>query len=109
CYILLTGYVVFAGADYVDAPRFRKLDRIPGPRKIINKNLSPDSGDDSDDSSDGGADEDPPPEKPTGGGQKAEPPESAPDEAPPPQEEMPAESAPPDDFVDEIAETVEEI
>ncbi len=110
CYILLTGYVVFAGADYVDAPRFRKLDRIPGPRKIINKNLSPDPDDDSDNGGPG-PDDGPPPAEPTGG-QKAEPPESAPEETPPPQEEVPAESAPPVETVDEVdefSETVDEL
>lgn len=41
-YIVLTGYVIFSGADYVDAPHFTKLDRIPGPSRIIRTKLGND-------------------------------------------------------------------
>ncbi len=38
-YIALGGYAVLAGADYVDAPRLRLLDRIPGVRRVVEENL----------------------------------------------------------------------
>lgn len=38
-YLLLGGYVVLAGADYVDARRFRLLDRVPGVRRTVENNL----------------------------------------------------------------------
>ena len=40
-YILLCGYVIFAGADFVDAPKMPRLDRIPGPRRILTGSLPP--------------------------------------------------------------------
>lgn len=38
--VLLAGYVVFVGADYVDAPTLEKLDRIPGVRREVEFNLA---------------------------------------------------------------------
>ncbi len=38
-YIVLGGYVVLAGADYVDARRLRLLDRVPGVRTVVETKL----------------------------------------------------------------------
>lgn len=38
-YLVLAGYVVFLGADYLDAPRVGWLDRVPGVRRVIELNL----------------------------------------------------------------------
>jgi flagellin-specific chaperone FliS len=38
-YLLLGGYVVLTGADYVDAEKFRLLDRVPGVRRTVEENL----------------------------------------------------------------------
>ncbi len=40
-YLLLGGYAVFCGADYVDAPQLRILNRVPGVRQIVLSNLAP--------------------------------------------------------------------
>jgi hypothetical protein len=40
-YILVGGYVVLCGGDYVDAPRLRMLDRIPGMRRVAERHLLP--------------------------------------------------------------------
>jgi hypothetical protein len=39
-YVVLGGYVIVAGADYVDAPRIRLLNRVPGVRSITAGNLA---------------------------------------------------------------------
>ena len=38
-YIALCGYVVFAGADYVDAPQYQLLHRVSGVRQVVETNL----------------------------------------------------------------------
>jgi hypothetical protein len=38
-YIALCGYVVFAGADYVDAPQYQLLHRVSGVREVVETNL----------------------------------------------------------------------
>lgn len=38
-YILIGGYVVLAGGDYVDAQRLKRIDRVPGVRKLVETNL----------------------------------------------------------------------
>ncbi len=38
-YTLLGGYVILAGADFVDAPHLRVLDRVPGVRREVEGNL----------------------------------------------------------------------
>jgi len=39
-YMILGVYVVAAGADYVDAPHLRLLDRVPGVRQVVEKRLA---------------------------------------------------------------------
>ncbi len=39
-YIVLAAYVILAGADLVDAPKLKGLDRVPGVRKIVETNLT---------------------------------------------------------------------
>lgn len=39
-YILLGGYIVLAGGDYVDAQKLKLLDRVPGVRKVVETNLA---------------------------------------------------------------------
>lgn len=39
-YVAICGYVVFNGADYVDAESVRFLDRIPGVRQVVVTNLA---------------------------------------------------------------------
>jgi hypothetical protein len=39
CYIALGGYVVLAGADYVDSPRIKWLDRVAGVRRTVEGGL----------------------------------------------------------------------
>jgi hypothetical protein len=34
-YIVLAGYIVLSGADYVDAPRLKQIDRVAGVRKVV--------------------------------------------------------------------------
>jgi hypothetical protein len=38
-YLVLAGYVVLLGADYVDARRLRLLDRVPGVRRTVQAHL----------------------------------------------------------------------
>ena len=38
-YIVLAGYVVLVGADYVDSPQLNLLDRVPGVRQVVETNL----------------------------------------------------------------------
>lgn len=38
-YILLGAYIVLAGGDFVDAPRLRLLNRVPGVRQIVQTRL----------------------------------------------------------------------
>jgi hypothetical protein len=38
-YLVLGGYVIFLGADYVDAPRVSWLDRVPGVRRVVETSL----------------------------------------------------------------------
>jgi hypothetical protein len=38
-YIVLAGYVVLAGADYVDSPRLKWLDRVAGVRRTVEGSL----------------------------------------------------------------------
>jgi hypothetical protein len=40
-YLVLAGYVIFLGADYVDAPPVGWLDRVPGVRRVIEADLVP--------------------------------------------------------------------
>jgi hypothetical protein len=39
-YIVLAAYVILAGADLVDAPKLKGLDRVPGVCKIVESNLA---------------------------------------------------------------------
>jgi len=39
-YVVIGGYVVLAGADFVDAPNLRWLDRVPGVRRVVEVNLA---------------------------------------------------------------------
>ena len=39
-YIVLGAYIVLCGADYVDAPQFRLLNRVPGVRQVVEKSLA---------------------------------------------------------------------
>jgi len=39
-YIVLGGYVILAGADYVDAQKLAGLGRVPGVRKVVESNLA---------------------------------------------------------------------
>jgi hypothetical protein len=39
-YILVAAYVVLCGADYVDAPQLRLLNRVRGVRELVEANLS---------------------------------------------------------------------
>jgi hypothetical protein len=43
-YIVLGGYVILLGADYVDAQRVQWLDRVPGVRRVVKVNLKPPQG-----------------------------------------------------------------
>ncbi|MGC8782086.1 MAG: hypothetical protein ACP5UQ_14590 [Anaerolineae bacterium] len=38
-YLVLIGYAVLAGADYVDAQRLRFLNRVPGVRQVVERSL----------------------------------------------------------------------
>lgn len=38
-YILLAAYVILCGADYVDAPQLRLLNRVPGVRQVVEGHL----------------------------------------------------------------------
>ena len=38
-YIVITGYAVLAGADYVDAERIKLLNRVPGVRQVVEGSL----------------------------------------------------------------------
>jgi hypothetical protein len=40
-YVVLSGYVMLVGADYVDAPRLQRLGRVPGVRLVVEANLAP--------------------------------------------------------------------
>lgn len=42
--IILTGYIIYSGADFVDAPTLEKLDRIPGPPQIFDLLIAPMAG-----------------------------------------------------------------
>lgn len=39
-YVVLSGYVILVGADYVDAPRLQRLGRLPGVRLVVEANLT---------------------------------------------------------------------
>ena len=39
-YILVGGYVVLAGGDYVDAQRLKLIDRVPGVRRVLEASLA---------------------------------------------------------------------
>jgi hypothetical protein len=39
-YLVIGGYVVLAGADFVDAPNLRWLDRVPGVRRVVETELA---------------------------------------------------------------------
>ncbi len=39
-FIVLAGYVILAGADFVDARRLRLLNRVPGVRQVVETNLA---------------------------------------------------------------------
>jgi hypothetical protein len=43
-YIVLGGYVILLGADYVDAQRVQWLDRVPGVRRVVQVSLEPPQG-----------------------------------------------------------------
>jgi hypothetical protein len=34
-YLVVSAYVILAGADYVDAPRLKILNRVPGVRTVV--------------------------------------------------------------------------
>jgi hypothetical protein len=38
-YLIITGYAVLAGADYVDAARLKILNRVPGVRQVVETSL----------------------------------------------------------------------
>jgi hypothetical protein len=38
-YVLMGGYVILVGGDYVDARSLEKLDRVPGVRRVVEMNL----------------------------------------------------------------------
>jgi hypothetical protein len=38
-YIALSGYVILAAGDYVDAPRLQRFGRVPGVRRVIESQL----------------------------------------------------------------------
>jgi len=38
-YIVLGGYVIVAGADYVDAHKLSLLNRVPGVRRVVESTL----------------------------------------------------------------------
>jgi hypothetical protein len=38
-YLVITGYAILAGADYVDAARLKLLNRVPGVRQVVETNL----------------------------------------------------------------------
>lgn len=38
-YLVITGYAVLAGADYVDAARLKLLNRVPGVRQVVETSL----------------------------------------------------------------------
>ena len=38
-YVVIGSYVVLAGADFVDAPNLRWLDRVPGVRRVVETNV----------------------------------------------------------------------
>jgi hypothetical protein len=40
-YMIVVGYVVLAGADFVDAPELHVLDRVPGVRRVVEQSLNP--------------------------------------------------------------------
>jgi hypothetical protein len=40
-YLLIGGYVVLAGGEYVDAQRLKRIDRVPGVRKVVEMKLVP--------------------------------------------------------------------
>jgi hypothetical protein len=39
-YVLMGGYVILVGGDYVDARSLEKLDRVPGVRRVVEMNLA---------------------------------------------------------------------
>ena len=39
-YIALSSYVILAVADYVDAPRLQRLNRVPGVRRVVESQLA---------------------------------------------------------------------
>ncbi|MCX7671715.1 MAG: hypothetical protein N2439_16805, partial [Anaerolineae bacterium] len=43
-YLVLIGYAVLAGADYVDAERIKFLNRVPGVRQVVEKSLGNQAG-----------------------------------------------------------------
>jgi len=43
-YVVLTGYIVLTGADYVDAQRLRFLDRVPGVPQVVKTHLAESQG-----------------------------------------------------------------
>jgi hypothetical protein len=43
-YLVLGGYIVLAGADYVDAQRLEWLDRVPGVRRTVESHLATSEG-----------------------------------------------------------------
>jgi hypothetical protein len=38
-FILLAAFVIFSGADYVDAPKLKLIDRVEGIRKVVEEAL----------------------------------------------------------------------
>jgi hypothetical protein len=43
-YLVITGYAVLAGADYVDAARLKLLNRVPGVRQVVETSLATQQG-----------------------------------------------------------------
>lgn len=39
-YLIITGYAILAGADYVDAVRLKFLNRVPGVRQVVESSLA---------------------------------------------------------------------
>ena len=39
-YLVLLGYVIYTGGDYVDAPKLEKLGRVPGVLHVVEAGLA---------------------------------------------------------------------
>jgi len=39
-YLVIAGYAILTGADYVDAARLKFLNRVPGVRQVVETSIS---------------------------------------------------------------------